>query len=1245
MNDSVSTVKPGKPRRYSTVIAAAAIVIIVIAGLYFATTRYWLPASLEKEVAAVMSAKLGTPASALTISSAGISAASITVNKNSAAWLDALNITQVTVRYRLTNLLLNRKIKIQEIELSGLRLRFSTDDTGVKLNGEDFSRLTEELKRVNQTETLGEKETIRLNIVDSVLELKTGAGQKTLLLPFNLDMTWYSATGVIQAELDINWQRHVHNFKSRIDLNIRQAEIKFNSTLPLENIRHFMDTLHNSEKTFPLKISGSGKYSGQMLLDYAARQIKSIEFDGRFDYAAVSYGNFTIGSYRENPLEVRLIKSGAVYALTAKGAFITAPALLSLEQFTGEIDFAADKITLNSGVKLMPEAVTGQISGKTITGKLPLQNARFNATYHLATQHWELALNNKQSIAAPDDNESRQLLLKYGDLLLNGTIEKLEMFGKGDKLSGEICTVAAISGFGGIYGNRGASFPKTEITALSKFNLESDSVPASTMFNIKTDKAAIFGINENLSSESITANGKFYQNPNGSRLSLTLNSPRVTGMRGSGSTAIDKLSVTLEAVVTGGASYDIAADFNAAKFELGDAPVKLALKDAKIKADVKFTVDKNNSITFLNRNMKFFSQTLDYSSDGMAVSSDKINFNIKSEAGNGNIFSLNHIILANVEKTKLNFGNTAIESWGTKLESVFQPAAGGKRILRTKIDTGKTNIDSESVKAVAAAGNIILNSDFKPGLLLPDIVTGLYKFNSTWMQYGAAKIRAAEFKLRNKYFFDNRSGSAVELAKIETDFDMTELHGEINRLSYDAPALEGSAELRYTADSRLIPAAVIGNVAGKNITGNLDQNEFCLDTVNFNSSGKGDDEGNFLFVHNLKATGAAVKTNLFSIDLPILKLNGQSINSETFAGHLNAAEGTAEIPDYSIAAGGIEFKIPLALPDMRAAGNGEISVAKININKQNFGAARAELEFSDTGLIFQLNHTNKAIPGLSLSCLGQIFFPIEPFKLELDFSIPEFRLDKELQLQKILPGLNENVTLQGTLGGRGNLKIDGGAVVGNMDYSCRDAAIRREKLLLQNFSCSGTIEDIVNWRSAPHQNLKFKKLSFGEYELNNGSLNLELERPGVWLIENGQFDTLGGSCNLLAPFRLDETQGAEASVYCRSIALNNFLRFAGIDAAASSGKLDGTIAVKMNKEHCYAENFNLSSAPGESGSLIITNPEQYRSAGDQQAALFEQAVANCSYQWVKLSSIPDNNRKISLDAFSGGGAISGKLQP
>jgi hypothetical protein len=274
--------------------------------------------------------------------------------------------------------------------------------------------------------------------------------------------------------------------------------------------------------------------------------------------------------------------------------------------------------------------------------------------------------------------------------------------------------------------------------------------------------------------------------------------------------------------------------------------------------------------------------------------------------------------------------------------------------------------------------------------------------------------------------------------------------------------------------------------------------------------------------------------------------------------------------------------------------------------------------------------------------------------MELDFNIPEFTLTKEQQLQKIFTTIPEQVTLQGTFACRGSVKIDGGAATGNMDYSCRNAAFSRGKLQMQNVSCSGTIEDIFNWRSAPHQNVKFNKLKFMQYELNNGIFNIELERPGEWMIENCQFDTLGGTWNSIAPFRYIEEQGGEAALLCRGAALSDFLRFNGINSAGTTGKIDGTVTVDMKPARANIDNFRLYSLPGENGVLKIQSPEQYRmnstvkEISSNQTA-FEQALNGLNYQWLKLESTPEHGREIIINARSSvngnNSNISGKLLP
>lgn len=1254
MSEPVQTDTGCKSRRNLILTVLAMISLISGILLYYSATRYWLPEYLEREVASVVAAEFNIPASALKITAADLSGAAITIEKNSAPWLETLNVSSIKVRYKLTNLLLNREVRIQMVELDGLRLRFSVDTDGIKLNGENFKQLLDEFNRINQSNSAAGKKSLRLKISDSIIEVKTGGGQKTLLLPFAMGITWHNEPAVIQADLNINWQQRLHNFNSLIDLARHEAEIKFNSTFPLENIQQFIETMRMVGVPGKFRVTGNGSYSGQLLLDYASGQIKSIEIDGHFEQDGVVYGNIALGSYKDAPLDLRVVKAGEIYQLTVNGAYITAPVLLSLEQINCEIYPSADKINLNCGVKLLPENIVCPVAGKLLIGKLPFQDSRFSATMQLNSKRWECSLKQLPVTSPSGKEETRQLLLKYGEYLLNGYMDKFELSGRGENLTGEISAEAVTSEVSCVWNGRILNLPKLEINSLNKFNLAEEITAMSTFFSIKTGKVSLSGVTENVCFDNINATGKYYQNSTGNRLSMTLNSTKATASCGPDGGSMEKLNLAADiSSQTGANNYDARLEFSAAQFELYNLSSRLNVNDIKTRITVNLDTDKSGGISFHDLGGRFNAQRLNYAANNLKINLLQPGVNIKTDFS-GNLSGSNHIIKAEAEQIKIENNKNTAETWNAKLESVYQPAATGKRILRTKAEFGKTNIENELFKIVAASGNFALNSDFKPGRTTPDVATSQAHLNSLWVQYGDTKIRAAEFNLRNKYTLDSHQGNGAVLAKIDGDFDAAAIHGEINRLFFDCPSMTGDTELQYSPDSSLRPVAGSGKLTCKSVTGNLDQNEFCIDLIKLNWNEKSDDDGNVLLSHVLKGTAVAIKTNLMTADFPLLTISGQSINMETFAGHARATEGIVEIPDYDISFSGIELKIPIALPDMRAAGNGEIKSAKICISKQDAGSAGGELEFSDTGLIFQLNHNSKAVPGMTMSSLGQIFFPLEPFKMELDFNIPEFYLNKELQLQKIFTTIPEPITLQGTFACRGSVKIDGGAATGNMDYSCRNAAISRGKLQMQNVSCSGAIEDIFNWRSAPHQNVKFNKLKFMQYELNNGMFNVELERPGEWMIENCQFDTLGGTWNSITPFRYIEEQGGEATLLCRGAALGDFLRFYGINSAGTTGKIDGTVTVDMKSERATIDNFRLYSLPGESGVLKIPSPEQYRmnSAAKEISSnqtAFEQALNGLNYQWLKLDSTPEHGREIIINARNSvnddNSIISGKLLP
>lgn len=186
-------------------------------------------------------------------------------------------------------------------------------------------------------------------------------------------------------------------------------------------------------------------------------------------------------------------------------------------------------------------------------------------------------------------------------------------------------------------------------------------------------------------------------------------------------------------------------------------------------------------------------------------------------------------------------------------------------------------------------------------------------------------------------------------------------------------------------------------------------------------------------------------------------------------------------------------------------------------------------------------------------------------------------------------------------------------------------ALEEDRPVVEGIETELLLTDSMGGRSAPRQRLKFKTARHGNIVIENGTIDYQIEPPGILFVENCVFQWCGGTVNIPS-VRLDMGTGEyDLALYCDRINLAQLLEQLGAANVEGGGTLNGKIPLNIsNGELTFNDGF-LYTSPGQGGKIRLTEGELLLAgtvpgtAEHTQIELAVEAMRDYDYEWVKLN--------------------------
>ena len=319
--------------------------------------------------------------------------------------------------------------------------------------------------------------------------------------------------------------------------------------------------------------------------------------------------------------------------------------------------------------------------------------------------------------------------------------------------------------------------------------------------------------------------------------------------------------------------------------------------------------------------------------------------------------------------------------------------------------------------------------------------------------------------------------------------------------------------------------------------------------------------------------------------------------------------------------------IPLGFPATPPAKKGSVEIDSVRYQTLNVGFIKADLQQTASGISFDGNLKSPLIQALSAKFSGKMHLgSLEGNVARAHYEIYYPETGPEIDLAKLLPAA-AGFTFKGKLIETGDLVIGKESVSAAATTRLRGGTFqhRQNRVTIEGIQMDLFIPDLIKMHSAPGQQLKFARASFGEMNIENGEIDFQIESTQSLLVEKSHFTWCDGKVEAPAIRFTSGIEDYNVILYCDRLNLSQVLQQFGAATVKAEGQLNGRIPLRYrNGQLSFTDGF-LYTTPGESGKIRMTDTE-ILTAGIPpdtsqyvQMELARKALEDYDYSWAKLN--------------------------
>jgi hypothetical protein len=203
-------------------------------------------------------------------------------------------------------------------------------------------------------------------------------------------------------------------------------------------------------------------------------------------------------------------------------------------------------------------------------------------------------------------------------------------------------------------------------------------------------------------------------------------------------------------------------------------------------------------------------------------------------------------------------------------------------------------------------------------------------------------------------------------------------------------------------------------------------------------------------------------------------------------------------------------------------------------------------------------------------------------------------------------------------------KFARGAFGSSADVEFKNVSASNEEkgISIEKAGLDFTLSDCLALRSLPSRELTFENFKAGDFSIEKGMVEFQIESAESVLVERVVLGWCGGNVDVNA-FRIffNHPEDVDATLYCDRLNIAKLLNQAKIANAKGDGNVSGRIPVRYSNGKITVNDGFLYSTPGVGGHLTLTDFMGPLASlpSTVQLDITREALKDFDYDWVKMN--------------------------
>ena len=382
---------------------------------------------------------------------------------------------------------------------------------------------------------------------------------------------------------------------------------------------------------------------------------------------------------------------------------------------------------------------------------------------------------------------------------------------------------------------------------------------------------------------------------------------------------------------------------------------------------------------------------------------------------------------------------------------------------------------------------------------------------------------------------------------------------------------------------------------------------------------------------NLRLPDLTMSTASAEVKIPRFSLKGRMVqngNKKQKVTALLKLDGARMIfPEKDATINAINGQIPIHWPPGDKQQAGKFSTGSLQFQNMNLGSVIGTIQQTRQGFDFSGHHNNRIIPELKVGFRGSTkLFQTQTPETRIEFQREPSAGNILINMEKLIPKA-KGVTINGKFSLHGNLIFSKPGFSGSLETRIENGKLLspENKVAIEGIQMAVSLPDLPDFRSAPQQQLWFKKATAGSVVAHDGRLEFQIESLNSLLIEKGQFKWSDGKVEAYAIRIIPGLEDYRLILYCDHLNMVKVLEQFAAANATGEVTVNGRIPLQYKNGNISFDDGILYSTPGEEGKIRVQDTE-ILTAGippgtpqHLQMELAREALKDYDVEWSKLS--------------------------